>query len=317
MQGEKTGVAGRLRAGRPLLPRRANRRVNQELRWGLIFISPAIVFFVVFWALPVLLAIYYSVANWSIGSDWEWVGLSNYVELVQDPLFLNAAWNSVRISFMSVSVSLVLALGIAWMLTDRGIRGSRLFLVAFMVPVVTDWVATALVWQFIFLPNQGVLASIGAGLGIDALVHMRWTSSGSWAPVAVSIFIIWKQTGLYAVFFYAALRGIPKEVLEAAQMDGASPWQEFWRIKWPMMTPITVFIVVLSFITTIGLFEPVFLLTGGGPVDATRTLPMFLFENFFTFGRAGYASAAGVYFLLMSLAFAFVATRILRDQDEN
>ena len=283
------------------------------MRWGLIFISPAAIYFLIFWLFPLALALFYSFTDWSIGADPSFVGVDNYKELLGDPLFGHTVRNSLWIAFLSVSISLVLALGLATVLNDSGIKGGRLFRLAIILPVVTDWVATGLVWQLFFLPNQGVLASIGADTGLTALVRMRWTADRSLAPWAIAIFIIWKQTGLYTIFFLAGLKGISREVIDAARVDGASAWQQFWGIRWPLMKPITVFVVIVSFITTAGLFEPVFLLTAGGPVDATRTVPLFLFENFFTFGRSGYASAAGIYFLGMCLAFAFVSARVLRD----
>lgn len=287
--------------------------MSRDVRWGLIFISPAALYFLAFWLLPLALALYYSFTDWSIGADPGFVGLANYTELLGDPLFRRTVRNTVWIAFLAVSISLAAALGLATILNDPAIRASRLFRIAIILPVVTDWVATGLVWQLIFLPNQGVLASLGADLGITELVRVRWTADRSLAPWAVAIFIIWKQTGLYAIFFLAGLKGISKDVLDAARVDGAGPLSLFWRIRWPLMKPITVFVVIISFITTAGLFEPVYLLTAGGPVDATRTVPLFLYENFFTFGRSGYASAAGLYFLGMCLAFAFVSARMLRD----
>ena len=287
--------------------------MSRDVRWGLFFISPAALYFLAFWLLPLALALYYSFTDWSIGADPGFVGLANYTELLGDPLFLRTVRNTVWIAFLAVSISLAAALGLATILNDPAIRAGRLFRIAIILPVVTDWVATGLVWQLIFLPNQGVLASLGADLGISELVRLRWTADRSLAPWAVAIFIIWKQTGLYAIFFLAGLKGISKDVIEAARVDGAGPLSLFWRIRWPLMKPITVFVVIISFITTAGLFEPVYLLTAGGPVDATRTVPLFLYENFFTFGRSGYASAAGLYFLGMCLAFAFVSARMLRD----
>ena len=291
--------------------------MTSELRWGLLFISPAAVYFLVFWILPLVLAVFYSFTDWSIGGNPDFIGFENYRELVGDPLFRTTVWNSFRIAFITLAVSLSLALGLATVLNDPQIWGSRLFRLVIILPVVTDWVATGLVWQMIFLPNQGVLASIGADLGLSDLVRLRWTADRSLAPWSIAIFIIWKQTGLYAIFFLAGLKSIPKEMIEAAKVDGAGAWRQFWNIRWPLMKPITIFVVVISFIMTMGLFEPVYLLTAGGPVDATRTIPLFLYENFFTFGRSGYASAAGIYFLGMSLAFAFISTRMLRSSYER
>ncbi|WP_436499997.1 carbohydrate ABC transporter permease [Actinokineospora sp. HUAS TT18] len=289
---------------------------SRELRVAAVFISPAILFFLVFWAAPVLLAAYYSLTDWQVGGSETWVGFENYAKLLSDPQFHTAVWSSLTIVVIVMVISLLLALGVALVLSDPRIQAGRLWRVAVIIPVVTDWVATGLVFQLFFLPNQGVLASLGQSLGIDALNTVRWTTDAGLAPWAIAIFVVWKQTGLYAIFFLAGLKGIPTDVLEASKVDGANSWQAFWRIRWPMMTPVTVFVVVLAFVTTLGLFEPVYLLTGGGPAGATRTLPLFLFENFFTFGNSGYASAAGIYFLLLSLVFTYLASRILKDSLE-
>lgn len=286
-------------------------------RTALVFISPAIAFFLLFWALPLAAALFYSMTDWRIGGTAQFTGLDNYVELFADPLFRTAVKASLLIAVGSVLVSLVLALGLAVVLSDPRIRFARMWRLAVIIPVVTDWVATGLVFQMIFLPHQGILAGLANAAGIESLVSIPWVSDRILAPIAIGIFIVWKQTGLYAIFFFAGLKSVPESVLEAGRLDGAGGWHLFWRIRWPLMRPITVFVVVVAFITTLGLFEPIFMLTGGGPAGATRTLPIFLYENFFTFGRSGYASAAGVLFLALSLMFAGVAARLLKDSYES
>lgn len=290
---------------------------RQQRRIALYFLAPALSFFLVFWAVPMVLTLFYALTEWRVGGpSFELVGLGNYIDLVSDPQFRASVIASAKIAGYAIPPSLALALLLAVVLANPRIKAGRMWRLIIIAPVVTDWVATGLVWQLIFLPNQGILAALGQQYGVDFLTSVRWTSSSSLAPIAIAIFIIWKQTGLYAIFFLAALKGIPISVIEAAQIDGATPWQAFWRIRWPLMRPITVFVVAFSFIITLGLFEPIFILTGGGPGNATRTLPIFLFENFFTFGNSGYASAAGIYFLAFSLLGAFVATRLLKEQYE-
>ncbi len=289
-------------------------RNRRQAATGLAFTSPAILAFLVFWLAPVALTLTYSFANWRLGSDPAFIGAGNYLDLLRDPLFLKAAGASLRIAAYAVIPSLILAMLLAISLADPRIRAGRAWRVLFMIPVVTDWVATGLVWQLILLPNQGVIASVAQSLGLDFLVRVPWTSDATLAPIAIALFIIWKQTSLSTIFLYAAIRSVPGDVVEAAHVDGATGWQVFWRIKWPLMRPITVFVVVLSFITTLGLFEPVYMLTGGGPANATRTLPIFLYENFFTYARSGYASAAGVLFLVGSLVFAVVCSRIMKEE---
>lgn len=287
---------------------------RRQFQLALFFISPALLYFAVFWALPVLSAGYYSTTDWTIGGPPTFNGGTNYLDLLADPQFLGAVRNSLQIGTVATMISLLLALGLAIILNDARIRAKRFFRVAIILPVVTDWVATGLVWQVIFLPNQGVLASLGQTLGNEFLIDARWTGDADLAWWAIVIFIVWKQTGFYMIFLLASIRSVSRETIEAAQVDGAGGWRLFWQIKWPQMLPITVFVVVLAFVTTLGLFEPVFMLTGGGPADATRTLPMFLYQHFFLYGTSGYASAAGIYFLAISLVFAVVASRVLRDK---
>jgi ABC-type sugar transport system permease subunit len=286
-------------------------------RTGLLFISPALAWFLVFWSLPVILTAWYSLTSWRVGGPSEPVGLANFTNLLSDPLFHQSVFASLWLAALVVTASMLLGLGLALVLSDERLLAGRLWRLIIIVPVVSDWVATGLVFQLIFLPNQGVLAALGHSLGLPWLVNMRWTTSASLAPIAIAIFIVWKQTGLYTIFLLAGLRSIPREVVDAARVDGAGSLQTLLRIKLPMMRPILVFVLIFAFLTTLGLFEPVFLLTGGGPAGATRTLPIFLYENFFTFGRSGYASAAGIYFLMVSLLFALVAARLMRGQSES
>lgn len=286
--------------------------MRRESKYGLFFISPSILFFLLFWILPVLLALYYSLTNWKVGRPESFIGLENYRNLLTDPQFRQALQASAVITILAVTCTLVLSLALAVLLNDNHLHGSRLFKTLIILPVVTDWVATGLVWQLIFLPYHGVLAGIFSFLGLRDFVGLGWTATKSLAPVAIVIFIIWKTTGLYAIIFLAGLKSVPQQYAEAAIVDGANAWQVFRNITLPLIRPITVFVLVISFVSTIGLFEPVFMLTGGGPADATRVLPIFLYENFFQFRNGGYASAAGVVFLLLTLGFAVAAARRLQ-----
>jgi ABC-type sugar transport system permease subunit len=265
-----------------------------------------------FWIAPVLLALYYSLTDWKVGPTAEFVGFTNYADLLTDPRFRQSLQASVVITSMSVTCTVILALGLAVLLNDDGLRGSRLFKLLIIVPVVTDWVATGLVWQLVFLPNRGMLPGLLSLLGLRAWLSLGWTSSSALAPFAIAIFIIWKTTGLYAIIFLAGLKGVPKQYAEAAQVDGANAWQVLRNVSLPLLRPITLFVLVTAFVSSVGLFEPVFMLTGGGPADATRVLPIFLYENFFQFHNGGYASAAGVLFLLLCLAFAIGSARLIR-----
>jgi ABC-type sugar transport system permease subunit len=144
-------------------------------------------------------------------------------------------------------------------------------------------------------------------------MSLRWTATRELAPFAIIIFSVWKTSGLYTVILLAGLKSVPRELVEAARVDGANSVEAFRFITVPLLMPIISFVIVGSFVSAIGLFEPVFMLTGGGPADATKTLPLFLHEQFFAFLNGGYASATGILFLLICLLFAVFATRQLRQ----
>lgn len=287
--------------------------LRRDTRWGLVFIAPGVAYFLVFWIMPVILAAVQSFSRWRAGRAAGFIGLKNYIDLLNDPLFRNSVSASAIITGGAVILTFGIALGLALLLNDDTLRGGRWFRVIIFLPVVTDWVATGLIWQLIFLPYQGVLPGVFYNLGLRDLMSLSWTSSRELAPVAIIIFIVWKTTGLYTVILLAGLKSVPKPLVEAALVDGANARQAFRHVTIPLLAPITVFVVVSSFVSTIGLFEPVYMLTGGGPADATKTLPLFLYEQFFQFQAGGYASAAGMIFLFICLMFALVAARRLQQ----
>lgn len=292
---------------------RSQRRLNREALWGLVFISPGVAYFLIFWILPVILTAVQSLWRWDIGRPSRFIGIDNYTSLLTDPFFGSAVRASLGISLGVVIGGFIIAFTLAWILSDETLRAGRLFRIIIFLPVVTDWVATGLVWQFIFLPNQGVLAGVFYNLGLRDWMGLRWVSTRDLAPIAIIVFILWKTTGLYTVILLAGLKSVPRTLMEAARADGASEWQVLINIVLPLLKPIIVFVIVVSFVTTIGLFEPVFMLTGGGPADATKTLPIFIHEQFFVYLKGGYASAAGILFLLLCLLFAVIASRQLRQ----
>jgi ABC-type sugar transport system permease subunit len=289
-------------------------RARREVLWGLVFISPGIIYFLIFWIAPVIMTFGQSVWRWRAGRATDYIGLKNYGDLISDPLFLNSARASAGITFGALIVGTLFAFGLALLLNDTSLRGRRWFRLIIFLPVVTDWVATGLVWQLIFLPHQGVLPALfhSVGLGQTTLPTLRWTATRELAPIAVVIFIIWKTTGLYTVIFLAGMQSVPTELVEAARSDGADGLQVIGYVILPLLAPITVFVVLIGFVSAIGLFEPVYMLTGGGPTEATKTLPLFIHEAFFRFRDEGYGSAAAILFLLTTLTFAVIAARYIR-----
>src|SRR2546426_8526999 len=181
-------------------------RLAYQVHSGLLFLRPAALYFAAFWIFPVALAAVNSLTDWRIGGPPHFVGLLNYVNLATDPQFHHAMLASLTITGLALVCIVGLALGLAVTLHDPSLRLSSLFKLAVFIPVVTDWVATGLVWQLIFLPNQGVLAGLLDGLGLAGWSALRWTASRQLAPLAVALFIVWEMTRVYALVYLAGVK---------------------------------------------------------------------------------------------------------------
>jgi multiple sugar transport system permease protein len=269
--------------------------------WG--FLLPNLIGFLVFTFLPVLAALLISFTNWDLLRPATWVGIDNYVRLTQDPLFHRVLRNTVVYVFGTVPIQMILALLIALALNQR-IPGQTFFRTAYFMPVVASTVAVALVWRWIFHADFGLLNSFLFMIGVTN--PPNWLSSTRWALPAIIIMSIWQQIGFSMVLFLAGLQGVPVTLHEAAKIDGASSLQRFWFITIPMLSSTTFFVLVISIINSFQVFDQAFIMTEGGPANATNTLVFNIYRYAFQFFQMGYAAAmAWVLF-----AIIFVVTLI-------
>lgn len=254
--------------------------------WG--FLLPNLIGFMVFTFLPVLAALLISFTNWDLLRPATWVGIDNYVRLSQDPLFHRVLRNTVVYVLGTVPVQMILALLIALALNQR-IPGQTFFRTAYFMPVVASTVAVALVWRWIFHADFGLLNSFLFMIGVTN--PPNWLSSTRWALPAIIIMSIWQQIGFSMVLFLAGLQGVPVTLHEAAKIDGASSLQRFWFITIPMLSSTTFFVLVISIINSFQVFDQAFIMTEGGPANATNTLVFNIYRYAFQFFQMGYAAA--------------------------
>jgi len=191
------------------------------------------------------------------------------------------------------------------MIADEKLKYKNFFLTIFFLPVMLDFVATCLVWQFMYVPYYGAIPGIFGLLGLYDLRGLRWTMSKELAMPAVVIYLIWKTTGLNILLFFAGIIGIPKPYYEAAALDRLSSLQRFRHVILPFIKPILLYVGLISFINASASFEPIYMLTWGGPGNTTRVISMWLFENFFFFRKGGYASAGSMIMMFITIAFVF------------
>lgn len=296
----------RLRLGRGTPPdRHLNSQTRREAVTFYLCISPWLLGLVLFVLGPMLASAAISLTNWDLLNPARFVGIRNYERLLtRDPLF----WQSLKVTFTYTAVyvpidmigGLVLAL-----LVNQKVRGISVFRTVFYLPSVLAGVAYVVLWMWIFNPEAGLINTFLRFLGITG---PRWLADPDWALPALLIMSLW-GVGRSMVIYLAGLQDIPRSLYEAAEIDGASPWQCFWRITLPLLTPVIFFNLVLSIIATFQTFTSAFVATDGGPLDSTLFYVLYLYRQAFQFFNMGYASALAWVLFAIILVFTLLIVR--------
>lgn len=256
--------------------------------WAIILLLPSLLGVGIFVLIPVLASFGLSFFHWNMLSPPKWVGLNNYLDLMQDPLFWKVMGNTFYYAFAVVFLEVPLSLILAVALNQKGL-GTTVFRTIYFFPVVTSMVAIALVWNWIYDPQYGLLNWFLHQLfGIEPIA---WLFSTIWAMPALILLGVWKNLGYSMVIFLAGLQGIPGHLYEAAEIDGANRWEQFVNITLPMLTPTIFFVSVMSTITAFQIFDSIYMMTEGGPENSTMVAVYWLFQNGFEFFKVGRASA--------------------------
>jgi multiple sugar transport system permease protein len=281
-----------------------------ERRAGAALALPAAAFFLVFWLLPFGYALYLSFTDYELGGTPRWVGLDNYDRLLHSPGFSHSLQVTAIYTVCAVVPTLIIALLLAIPLSKPG-RLNRWLRAAMLVPAVMPIVAAAVLWQVIYA-DGGMADTLTDAVGAP---NADWLTDPDVALWALLVMVIWKYVGLYVIIFVAGLQSIPPSVYEAAALDAAGPVRTLFQITLPLLRRTLVFVLVIAVAGAVQSFAPAFLLTQGGPVNATQVLPIFLYQNAFTFGRMGYASAMAVVLMLLLLIVAAGQFSLLRQRE--
>jgi multiple sugar transport system permease protein len=279
--------------------------------WG--FVAPATIIILGLSIFPAVWAFILSLQSWDGFSPATWVGGANYAQLVSDADFWNAVRNTLGFTVLFVPASVLLGLFLAVAL-NRRIRWMGFYRTAIFVPFVASAASTGILSTYLFSPQFGLVNNV---LRVLHLPQQGWLDDPHQAMLVIAIMSLWGSAAFTTVIYLAALQDVPADLIEAARIDGANPWQTFWRIVWPQLAPVTVFVTIWQTIQAIQLFDLVYTTTRGGPLDATKTIVYFLYEKAFRSLQFGYGSAAAyVLFAATLLITIFIVVYSRRKGSE-
>ena len=284
----------------------------KQARWAYTFISPFYILFAIFGLYPMLLSLYLSFTRWKGVGPIEFAGLVNFGLILKDKVFWQSMTNGVILFFLYVPVMLFLALVLAVILNSGRVRGFRFFRTLIFLPFITNMVAAGYAFRILLEQQNGLLNVL---LKYAGLSPIPWLEDVWWARISLSLLIIWAWLGYNMVIMLAGLQTIPRDLTEAALIDGASPIQAFFRVIIPLMRPVILFCMITSTIGSFGLFTEVSTLTRGGPVNATLTPLIRIYGVAFGSYQFGYASALAYTFFALIFVLTIIQFRLNRDQE--
>jgi multiple sugar transport system permease protein len=301
----------------PPVPVRRRGGLKETTRAGWLFLAPALVLIGIFFFLPVLAALVLSFTDYDIyalgdASNARWVGLDNYLRLLQTPLFWQALKNTFYFALVGGPLSIAVSLAAALLVNAKLTRFKGFFRTVYFVPFVTTLVAVAIVWRYLYHPQYGLLNYVIGALGGP---RIDWLGDPRWAMPAIILLAVWKNFGYNMLIFIAGLQAIPEELYEAAHLDGASAVQRFRHVTVPMLGPTLLFVSVITMIGYFQLFAEPYVMTQGGPLRATTSVVLMMYEEGFRWWRMGFAAAVAFVLFLVILLATLIQFRVQRSRE--
>ncbi|MEJ7651891.1 MAG: sugar ABC transporter permease [Chloroflexia bacterium] len=287
--------------------RRWTPRARRDFLWGLFFTSPALIGLIWFTAYPLLVSLYYSFTSYSLFREAEWIGLTNYRDLWNDPNWWTSLYNTVYILVFSVPLGILFALALALLLNMK-VRGMSIYRTVFYLPSIVPIVASAVVWAYVLNPQYGVLNNM---LGWFGVTGPGWLADPKWARPALILISIWGVGNLMLILL-AGLQDVPQDLYDASKVDGAGPLSSFRNVTVPFLSPHLLFSLVTGLIAGFQYFAVPFVITNGegGPARSTLIAALYLYQNAFRFFKMGYASAMAWILFLIILVCTVVVFRL-------
>ncbi len=277
---------------------------------GYIFSSPFLIFTAIMWVYPFIWGFIISLKKWNlISPNQPWVGLQNYIEVIKDPLLWLMVKNSIYFMVIFITLTTITSLGLA-LLVKQIPKFKGFYITGFLLAYVSSGVAYSMVFNLLFA-GDGIVNKFLDSFGLS----IGWFSNPNIAMASIALIVCWKFTGYYGLFFLAGLNNISESVYEAATIDGANPWQRFIKITVPLLNPTFVMITVFATITSFNLFTEPYMITGGGPMNSTKTMMLEIYHRVFSLLQAGYGSTLAIVSAIITFIFVWVLRKLIERDD--
>ncbi len=282
-----------------------------------IFLAPAVAVCLVFMVVPGIMEFYLSLTDWNgISSVYNYIGFRNFRQIFDDRVFYLALRNTLIYSFLVVLLQHTFSLAMA-VIINRGIKGQRFYKTVLFIPCLLSSIVVGLAFNFIYNPINGQLNFMLGKLGLVSLAKTNWLGDPKIALFSIIFVSVWQFVGYCMSIYMAGLKGIPKEIIEAAGVDGAGNWHMFRHIEFPSIAPAFTINTVLSIIGTLKAFEVVYAMTGGGPGNATDVIATYIYKVGFSSSRMGYGTAVSLILFLMIVVISFIQVKILKARENE
>lgn len=276
-----------------------------------LLVSPYIAHFILFVSFPVVFSVILTFHKWNIISPMEYTGLNNYVKLFSDKTFFKSLGNTLIFLVIHIPLQIIVALFLAEILNQK-IKLRATFRGAFFLPVVVSGVVVTILWQQLYGFDTGLLNRILTGIGLK---KVGWLIDPDIAMPSIALMATWKNVGLYIILFLVGLQTVPAQYYEAADLEGASRFQKFFKITLPMINPTIFMVVILSTIGGFSLFIEPYIMTGGGPLNSTLSAVLYIYKQGFFYYHMGYAATLGLFFALIILAVVIIQKKFIETEN--
>jgi ABC-type sugar transport system permease subunit len=281
--------------------------INRKKILPYLLVSPYVVHFLLFVAFPVGFSIVLTFHKWNIISPMEYTGLNNYIRLFNDKTFLKSMGNTIIFLLIHIPLQIIFALFLAEILNQK-IKLRGVFRGAFFLPVIVSGVVVTILWQQLYGYDTGLLNRLLVGIGLGKI---GWLTDPDIAMASIAVMATWKNVGLYIVLFLVGLQTVPTQYYEAADLEGATHLQKFFKITLPMINPTIFMVMILSTIGGFSLFIEPYIMTGGGPLNSTVSAVLYIYKQGFFYYHMGYAATLGLFFAFIILAVIVIQKKFI------